>query len=211
MKLEDECFVGEGELDDMWAVTFLSFSEGWLGLGVKTANPCGENFIDRILAFGSGRRHVDLVGGKSLEGRQERGLCFCRGQKPGLLPGFFLLAWLCPIGTRVRWRRGRAATARPAAAATFIWGTGFGVTHLVADAWHPDECYAPMQALHVCVRAIAKVVRLRQGAMDEADMDLRSTQDLRSAPEKVIMIKCRSCGKLNKEDSKFCQECGEQV
>ena len=42
-------------------------------------------------------------------------------------------------------------------------------------------------------------------AMDEADVDLRS------APEKIIMIKCRSCGKLNEEDSKFCQECGAQL
>jgi rRNA maturation endonuclease Nob1 len=30
-------------------------------------------------------------------------------------------------------------------------------------------------------------------------------------PEKVIMIKCRSCGKLNEEDSKFCQECGKPL
>jgi hypothetical protein len=42
-------------------------------------------------------------------------------------------------------------------------------------------------------------------AMDEADVDLRSTQ------EKIMMIKCRSCGKLNEEDSKFCQECGAQL
>ena len=26
--------------------------------------------------------------------------------------------------------------------------------------------------------------------------------------ERVVMIKCSSCGKLNEEDSKFCQECG---
>jgi hypothetical protein len=29
--------------------------------------------------------------------------------------------------------------------------------------------------------------------------------------EKVVMIKCRSCGKLNEEDSKFCQQCGKQI
>jgi hypothetical protein len=29
--------------------------------------------------------------------------------------------------------------------------------------------------------------------------------------EKVIMIKCASCGKLNEEDSKFCQECGKAI
>jgi hypothetical protein len=30
-------------------------------------------------------------------------------------------------------------------------------------------------------------------------------------PEKVIMIKCPACGKLNEEDSKFCQECGKPL
>jgi hypothetical protein len=29
--------------------------------------------------------------------------------------------------------------------------------------------------------------------------------------EKIIMIKCQSCGKLNEEDSKFCQECGKKI
>ena len=29
--------------------------------------------------------------------------------------------------------------------------------------------------------------------------------------EKVIMTKCPACGKLNEEDSKFCQECGKQL
>ena len=29
--------------------------------------------------------------------------------------------------------------------------------------------------------------------------------------EQVVMIKCRSCGKLNEEDSKFCQECGKAI
>lgn len=29
--------------------------------------------------------------------------------------------------------------------------------------------------------------------------------------EKIIMIKCQSCGKLNEEDSKFCQECGKNI
>lgn len=41
--------------------------------------------------------------------------------------------------------------------------------------------------------------------LEEADVNLRAE------PEKVIMIKCRSCGKLNEEDSKFCQECGEKL
>ena len=43
-------------------------------------------------------------------------------------------------------------------------------------------------------------------ALDEADVSLKRPQ-----PEKVIMIKCAACGKLNEEDSKFCQECGRQL
>lgn len=35
--------------------------------------------------------------------------------------------------------------------------------------------------------------------------------NLGGRPEKVVMIKCSSCGKLNEEDSKFCQECGKEV
>lgn len=30
-------------------------------------------------------------------------------------------------------------------------------------------------------------------------------------PQQIIMIKCRACEKLNEEDSKFCQECGEKI
>ena len=40
-------------------------------------------------------------------------------------------------------------------------------------------------------------------ALDEANVNLGNK------PEKVIMLKCPSCGKLNEEDSKFCQECGK--
>lgn len=42
-------------------------------------------------------------------------------------------------------------------------------------------------------------------ALEEADVNLVGTS------EKVVMIKCRECGKLNEEDSKFCQECGEKL
>lgn len=42
-------------------------------------------------------------------------------------------------------------------------------------------------------------------ALDEADVKLGGK------PERVIMIKCRECGKLNEEDSKFCQECGKPL
>jgi hypothetical protein len=44
-----------------------------------------------------------------------------------------------------------------------------------------------------------------QDALDEADVTLGS------GPERVVMIKCRACGKLNEEDSKFCQECGQEI
>lgn len=51
-------------------------------------------------------------------------------------------------------------------------------------------------------------------ALDEAGVDIGQvgTQFMRggaSEPQKVVMIKCTHCGKLNDEDSKFCQECGK--
>ncbi len=42
-------------------------------------------------------------------------------------------------------------------------------------------------------------------ALDEADLHLGATS------EKVIMIKCRACGQLNEDNSKFCQECGQPL
>jgi hypothetical protein len=42
-------------------------------------------------------------------------------------------------------------------------------------------------------------------ALDEAKLDLMGKQ------KKIIMIKCQNCGKLNEEDSKFCQECGKKL
>ena len=44
-------------------------------------------------------------------------------------------------------------------------------------------------------------------ALDEADIHLGGGR----SPEKVIMLKCRKCGFLNEEHSKFCQECGERM
>ena len=41
-------------------------------------------------------------------------------------------------------------------------------------------------------------------ALDEADVHLGGKL------ERVVMIKCSACGKLNEEDSKFCQECGQK-
>ena len=43
-------------------------------------------------------------------------------------------------------------------------------------------------------------------ALEEADIKLG-----KDTSEKVIMIKCRKCEKLNEEDSKFCQECGQPL
>jgi hypothetical protein len=42
-------------------------------------------------------------------------------------------------------------------------------------------------------------------ALDEADIHLSGR------PERVIMIKCPSCGTLNEDGSKFCQECGKSL
>jgi hypothetical protein len=42
-------------------------------------------------------------------------------------------------------------------------------------------------------------------ALDEADIHLGGRTD------KVVVIKCRECGKLNEDDSKFCQECGKPL
>ena len=42
-------------------------------------------------------------------------------------------------------------------------------------------------------------------AADEAGLQLGRQ------PERVVMLKCSSCGKLNDEDAKFCQECGKPL
>jgi hypothetical protein len=46
------------------------------------------------------------------------------------------------------------------------------------------------------------------GLIDEAGLKLG-----RNVPpvKQVVMIRCRNCGKLNEEDSKFCQECGREL
>ncbi|HJM57700.1 MAG TPA: zinc ribbon domain-containing protein [Planctomycetota bacterium] len=41
--------------------------------------------------------------------------------------------------------------------------------------------------------------------LDEADVNLGGKS------ERVVMIRCLACDKLNEEDSKFCQECGEEI
>ena len=42
-------------------------------------------------------------------------------------------------------------------------------------------------------------------ALEEADVNLSGK------PQKVVMIKCPACGRLNEEDSRFCQECGRAL
>lgn len=41
-------------------------------------------------------------------------------------------------------------------------------------------------------------------ALDEAQIKTGA-----GGPERTVMVRCPSCGKLNEEDSKFCQECGK--
>jgi hypothetical protein len=45
-------------------------------------------------------------------------------------------------------------------------------------------------------------------ALDEADVHLGEKGE---ANEKIVMIRCLSCGTLNQEDSKFCRECGKKI
>ena len=47
------------------------------------------------------------------------------------------------------------------------------------------------------------------GLMDENG--LKFGRNTTSPPEKIVMIRCQHCGKLNEEDSKFCQECGTKI
>ncbi len=46
---------------------------------------------------------------------------------------------------------------------------------------------------------------MAKDALDEADIDLGGKS------EQVVMVRCTKCRKLNEEDSKFCQECGEAI
>jgi hypothetical protein len=43
-------------------------------------------------------------------------------------------------------------------------------------------------------------------ALDEADIHIAKGQS-----ENIVMVKCLSCGKLNEEDSRFCQQCGKPL
>ncbi|MBC8405966.1 MAG: hypothetical protein H8E15_12110 [Planctomycetes bacterium] len=44
--------------------------------------------------------------------------------------------------------------------------------------------------------------------LEEADINLGRGG---GEPQKVVVVKCRACGFLNEEDSKFCQDCGDRM
>ncbi len=67
----------------------------------------------------------------------------------------------------------------------------------------------PEQARSDLEPYIRMVGGMAKDAIDEADFDLGSK--LENRPEQIVVIKCRDCGKLNEEDSKFCQECGQPI
>lgn len=45
---------------------------------------------------------------------------------------------------------------------------------------------------------------MAKDALDEAGISLGGQ------PERVVVLKCPACGKLNEADAKFCQECGKK-
>ncbi len=49
------------------------------------------------------------------------------------------------------------------------------------------------------------------GGMVKDGLDEAGINFGRGSSEQVIMIRCRKCEKLNEEDSKFCQECGQPL
>ncbi len=51
--------------------------------------------------------------------------------------------------------------------------------------------------------------RMAGGMMKDALGEARL--DLGGKPERVVMVKCPACGRLNEEDSRFCQECGSKI
>ena len=50
--------------------------------------------------------------------------------------------------------------------------------------------------------------KMAGGMLGDALEESNLPEHLGNKSERVVMIKCSSCGKLNEEDSKFCQECG---
>lgn len=64
----------------------------------------------------------------------------------------------------------------------------------------PEEAREDLEPYARMVGGMAK------DAFDEAGIALG-----RKEPERVIMVKCQACGKLNQDDAKFCQECGKKM
>ena len=142
MKLEDEGFVSKGKLHHVGAGAFLSFSEGWLGFGVETANSRAENFIDSVVAFGPGFRDMDFVGRNSREGRKEGGLRFGGRYRMGRLVRFLWVAWFGTVGI----------------ATLTVVGAGSGFTHLVSSGRYLGGSRATLQTLDAFGVGIAQFV-----------------------------------------------------
>lgn len=55
--------------------------------------------------------------------------------------------------------------------------------------------------------------RMAGGVVKDAleGVDIKPGEILKQEPQKVVMLKCAQCGKLNEADSKFCQECGRPI
>jgi len=81
-----------------------------------------------------------------------------------------------------------------------VGARGLAGSGIVLD---PDRAREELEPYSRMVGGMAK------DALDEADIDL--DHSCSRSPERVVMIKCRACGKLNEEDSKFCQECGQAL
>jgi hypothetical protein len=47
-------------------------------------------------------------------------------------------------------------------------------------------------------------------ALDEVDA-VQSIKNLNKPAEQVVKVRCRSCGALNSENARFCDQCGKQV
>ena len=63
----------------------------------------------------------------------------------------------------------------------------------------PEKARQEMEPLSKMTGGIIK------DTLEETDINLGAK------PERVIMVKCPSCGKLNEENAKFCQECGKEI
>jgi rRNA maturation endonuclease Nob1 len=49
------------------------------------------------------------------------------------------------------------------------------------------------------------------GMLGDALEESGVSELLKPDSQPLVMIRCRGCQKLNEEDSKFCQECGEPI